>query len=385
MRFIAAGIAIADCLGGAFAARGQPVGAEPPAATPTAMPVTSTSLTYEETCNPTTFRPDEWVVVDCVQHLTNHGESTIPGVYTSVSRYDGAVPAYYVVWGTHDGQYGFVNPEDTSYAPDDIGPGQTVEIVAQVLFKMSEGTFQYEMGAFSDGELLAPLVPVRLVATYGSAEPWGDLLAESHPLTEQAAEGMSSALYETMITNRGSRTISDLDVTLRFGNATLVDSAPPPESRNEAVKLARWDLASFGKESLAPGESLVIHTTYGSPEPQTCVDVDNAVIVQAAVAGERRLYGTRADLRRLVGGCPPVLGGEPMEVPSPTVGGGGETALLPPATGNATAVIALPHTGDGTTGRYGQVPSREATEIVGIALLLFGTAIAHRRTRLPRS
>jgi hypothetical protein len=378
------------CLGSALAATGRRAAAQSPEATP----APSVSISLDETCSPTTFRPHEWVVVTCVQRLTNRGDKLVSGVYTGVSnyRFDPVPPSYYVMWTRQDDQFLSVGTQTTIYPSYDIPPGETVQAETVVLFNMVEGTFEFELIAFLTGdpytgdEPLASSQRITLAATLGAPEPPNDLIVELRPLTEQAPEGMSSALYDTTITNRGSTAISDLNVTLRSGGAALVTSEPVFESQNQAVELASWNLASFGNESLAPGESLVLHTTYGVPEGQDCAYPEIAAVVQATVSGERGLYGARSDEGRVLGACPPGYGGgEPAEVPTPSVSGGGETALLPPTTSNATPSVALPHAGDGTTSSDGQVSSRGAIAIVGIALLLFGTAIAHRRTRSRRS
>jgi hypothetical protein len=116
-------------------------------------------------------------------------------------------------------------------------------------------------------------------------------------MSEQVdGDGVASATYGTIVVNRGSSAITELKVTNRYSDpAVLVEAEPAPASEKAAFDLATWDLASFGKESLAPGESFVLATTYGHASEGGCGYVTSGVVVEAVVGSERQLYGARPD------------------------------------------------------------------------------------------
>ncbi|MBE3111127.1 MAG: hypothetical protein IMZ46_11565, partial [Acidobacteria bacterium] len=67
--------------------------------------------------------------------------------------------------------------------------------------------------------------------------------------------------------------------------------------------LYTWDLASFGRESLPPGESLVLRMSYAPAADYDCASVDTGTIVEATVDGKTERYGVRPDEQPQLGEC----------------------------------------------------------------------------------
>ncbi len=125
---------------------------------------------------------------------------------------------------------------------------------------------------------------------------------------------------------------------------------PAPASEKAAFELAFWDLASFDKDSLAPGESLVLKTTYGHVSDDGCGSAAGGVMVEATVGRQKQFYGVRPDPGEWaeVGNCQaeggPGGGDDGTGVRDGQGGGGGgyevpleamPIPLRPPATGLA--------------------------------------------------
>ena len=127
-------------------------------------------------------------------------------------------------------------------------------------------------------------------------------------------------------------------------SAVFLEAESPAASEQTDVQLARWDLPSLGKESLAPGESLKLVTTYAAASSSSCDLIRTGAVVEATVGGATQRYGARAD--DVAGGT---CAGEDT---GDTVPGGSGPAhdspmgLVPPSGGSAEPVMA-PSTGDG--------------------------------------
>ena len=169
---------------------------------------------------------------------------------------------------------------------------------------MSEGTFTTE-AVLSAGGRQGLARPIRFVATKDAADPPAGLVVTEELVGGPTdGEAVPTATYETKITNRGSSAVTKLAVTDRYDEyASFVGGEPAPSTRNPEVQLASWDLAAFGKDSLAPGESLVLRTTYGPGSGSDCSDVTPGIVVEAMVDGQERLYGARAEDSATVGKC----------------------------------------------------------------------------------
>jgi len=264
-------------------------------------------LTFEHKCTPDTFRPGEWVVVECVARSANEGRDTLTDISWSVGgTYSGTLPDYFFVWSKRDGEPQPANTGGLMFGGYDLRPGQTAETRTVLLLRMSEGTFETELDLTAQGwEVLVLTKPIRFVARAEAADPPGDLLVTKELVGGPAGEeAMPTATYETRITNQGSSPITELRVTDRYSYSMVrVDVQPAPASRTDELQIASWDLASFEKESLAPGESLVLRTTYGPDEMIDCEYATTGVVVEATVDGQERRYGARAEEGAELGEC----------------------------------------------------------------------------------
>jgi hypothetical protein len=239
-----------------------PVAAETP---------TPSAGTFEVICTPDTFQPGVWVVTECTTTITNGTQDVAPAGYLSVRTVGGPIPDYFWISNVRDGEYVPVGIGDLSFKGDGLGPGQSSESHLIGLLRMSEGTWRGEDTLFS-GDREVATIPVQLAADEGAAAPPQDLLLTKTLVDELTPDGgpASSVTYETKITNQGSTTLFDVTVTDRTEYVDLVKAEPAPVTRNDAVHLVTWDLASFGKDSLAPGESLVLRLTYGPSDESGC-------------------------------------------------------------------------------------------------------------------
>jgi hypothetical protein len=362
MRFsISSAVILCSLVAGMFTTRAT-------AQTPVPTPSPPSALSLDEKCSPTTFRPDEWIVLDCIQRVTNNGSEAAAGAYTMVNSFQGNTPSYLNVWSRRGGKYLSLEPGSTTYPPFDVGPGETSETETAVLMKMPRGTFTFELGVFVNDEMLTSQT-VTLDAEPGAADPPTDVVI-AEPVVSVASDG-TSGVFETRITNKGSSTITDLTLTDRLAEGTLVSEEPEPSTRLSDVSLMQWGLASFGKTSLAPGESLLLETTYGQEDGRGCGYAVLGLVVQAKVGAEERLYGS--EVQQSWGNCPAggQGGGEP--VPPPSGGQGTEPAA---ATGTpGTEGVALPHTGDVADGtKAGLGTLAEGLAVAGVLLAVLGHA-----------
>jgi len=286
----------------------------------TPTPAPSLSLAFSAGCNPT-FRPDIWVPVDCTISITNSGSSVLSFGGATVGSYEGTTPEFFTVWSKGDGQFQPATSNVITWPAVQVAPGATAQVEALTLVQMHEGTFRFNLEMRADGQPLAPQT-LQYTATPGAADPPTDLLL-TKTLVENPAE-CETVTFETRITNQGSSAVTALTLTDRLDGTVLVSASPSPAAQYADAGLIRWDLASLGKQSLAPGESLVVRTTYGVAQSWQCAQAGGGVVAEATIGGEQRPYGTRPAVK-LVGNCPPI----------PKCSGGG--TVEPPETGEGNA------------------------------------------------
>ena len=270
-------------------------------------PAAAQQRRLEVHCAPNTFQPDVWVVSECTTHITNNTQEVAPAGYLSVSSdgtFDGPLPNYFWMWNIADGEYAPVGGSDLSFEGASLQPGQSTESHLVGLLRMSEGTWRGEDTLFS-GDREVVTIPLQLVAKADATAPPQDLLLVKKLVAGETADGAPSptATYETAIANVGLTIVTSLTMTDRADFVDLVEAQPAPATRNDEFHLVTWDLASFGKESLAPGESIVVRTTYGPLDHSGCSYVSSGVVVEAEVDGRVERYGTRPEEEALVGDC----------------------------------------------------------------------------------
>ncbi len=355
--------------GAAFA---TPAAAQPPTPTPS----TPSALVLDEKCTPTTFRPDEWVVVDCIQRVTNNSSAWVFGAYTMVERYEGTIPSYYVMWSRRADNYLPVPSATTSYPGFGLGPGETSEMETAVLFKMPQGKFSFDLGVFVNDEMVTSQTIVLDAEPGAAAPPAGPLIAE--PIFSIASDGTSGE-FDVRITNSSKSGITALTLTDRLPDGILIADDPKPAAAFSDVSLMQWDLSSFGKKSLAPGESLLLKMTHGLQGYGGCGVVSFGLVVRATVDGEERLYGR--EVAQSWGDCPEGGEGGGGFVPSvPPTGIESGIAASPATDGSGTQAITAPRSGEGngaTTRGLGTLA--EALAVAGVLLTVLGHAA--RRVR----
>ena len=258
--------------------------------------------------------------VDCTISVTNNGDSVLSFGGATVGSYEGTTPEFFTVWSKGDGQFQPVTGNTISWPAVQVAPGATAQVEALALVLMHQGTFRFNLDMSADGQPLAPQ-PLQYTATPGATDPPTELLV-TKTLVENPAE-CETVTFETRVTNQGSAVVTALTLTDRLDGAVLVAASPSPAAQYADAGLITWDLASLGKQSLAPGESLALRTTYGVAQSWQCAQAGGGVVAEATIGGEQRLYGTRPAVK-LVGNCPPI----------PKCGGGG--TVEPPDTGEGT-------------------------------------------------
>ena len=253
-------------------------------------------------------------------------------------------------------------------------PGQTIATRMVVLLRMRAGTYESDLEAVSaQGEVMLRS-PIRYSASADAVEPRRDLLVSRKLLRGGSGE---KAVYETTVTNQGSSAVTDLTLTERYNeSAVFLAAEPPAASEQTDVQLARWDLPSLGKESLAPGESLKLVTTYAAASPSSCDLIRTGAVVEATVGGATQRYGARAD--DVAGGT---CAGEDT---GDTVPGGSGPAhdspmgLVPPS-GGSTEPVMIPSTGDGAAPGGGDARWAVAgLAAAGVALVVAARLIRKR-------
>ena len=358
------------------------------AAVPAPVTAEELGLTFENTCTPDTFRPNEWVVVECDSRLANEGEGPLVNTRARIGSPRGVTPDYFWMWYTLNGEFTPISGSALSIGREGgvLEPGQSVESRLVVLLRMpGEGTYESDL-TLSVGQQDVLTQPIRYTATAEAAAPPAGLEVAHWLMSEQVdGDGVASATYGTIVVNRGSSAIMELKVTNRYSDpAVLVEAEPAPASENAAFEIASWDLASLGKESLAPGESFVLATTYGHASEGGCGYVISGVVVEAVVGSERQLYGARPDPDQwaMVGDCQDAgrPGGGDGGASVGDGQGGGEGI---PGGGGGGPPVAPAATGEGPTPCGNDLWWTAALAAVGASLV--GAALAlRRRARLGR-
>ena len=349
------------------------------AAGPAAVSAEEMGLTFEDTCTPDTFRPNEWVVLVCDIRLANGGQDPLGGISVRIGSPRGVTPDYYWMWYTINGEFVPVEGSALSFgrAIGILQPGQTVISRVVGLVRMpEEGTYESDL-TVSVGRQDVQMLAMPLTAVAGAPAPPAGLLVTKRLASRQAdSYGVASATYFTTVTNQGSSPVTELKVTDRYSDpAVLVGADPAPASEKAAFELASWDLASFGKESLAPGESLVLRTTYGPAQGSDCGYVTSGVVVEAVVGGQRQFYGAHPDPDQwaMVGDCQ----GENR----PGGGDGGVSV----GDGQGGGPMSAPGTGEGPSPSGGNAWWMTAVLAAGGASLVGAALALRRRARLgPR-
>lgn len=336
-------------------------------------------LSVEEKCGPTTFRPNEWVVYECLVRLTNDGNTPLSNVTSGYKSSSGVIPQYFFVLYELNGKPMPIDPTTTSYGGGyTLQPGQTANVRLDVLVEMpSEGVYDGEWPALVDG-VEVPTAPLHFEGKADAPEPPTGLeITLTRVMSSNRKLDPNSTDTQTVIVNRTSQPVTELTITEHWGgDGTLRTADPAASAISLDANLAEWDLASFGKQSLAPGETLVVQKTYEPITEGGCGSVQTGVMVEATIDGEVQRFGAGAGNTSI--GCasedvtPPDSGDDIASHLSPTG--------RPPSTGSIEAVRA-PSAGEGS-------PSESTSTVMYAALTAIGVAFVGAaqlvRRRTPR-
>lgn len=320
---------------------------------PAASAQTPSAATLEVTCTPNTFQPDVWVVVECVTVITNTSQTDMPRGQLNILSVNGPVPLYFFISLLVDGDNAPIGSGQLGFDVPPLAPGASSTSHLVVLLKMTQGTWHGRDSVMAGSEEVGTL-DLQLTADPHATAPSQDLL-----VTKKLVQGPPSNetqpqidVYETKVTNQSSSTITNLTLTERPDYYGSAESDPSPATHDAALGLVTWDLASFGKDSLAPGESLVLRQTYPLSEESGCLPGSSAAIVEATVAGNLERVGARAD-EEYSGQC--LLIGH-------SDSGLGEGMPVPPQTGAGDMPIGF--------GRGGEGPSDSTFDLLWAATFL---------------
>jgi hypothetical protein len=257
----------------------------------------SPSASFQVTCTPDTFQPNEWVVIDCVTIVTSNSDDLAWGGLLSVMTAGGPIPDYSWVSLDVDGEQVPVGPGALSFQVLALQPGQSSKSELIGLLRMSEGTWQGE-DSLNAGENELAKLDVRLTASDDAPPPPSDLsvTTTSQKTPSQHSSEPSSATFETVIRNESSSPVTYLKVTEQSdgGYVTSSDPEPSAEFGRDGVNHIFWDLSSFGRDSLGPGQSLSIRNDYVPADTGECTSIERAVVVEADSGDGIKRYGVPA-------------------------------------------------------------------------------------------
>jgi hypothetical protein len=333
---------------------------------PPAASADASDLAIESTCGPNVFRPNEWVVNQCLIRVTNTGDAPLTHISTDYGTASGVIPDHYFVLYEIDGQPLPIEPTGLSFGSGGaLEPGQSVDVRLLTLLKMpGEGAYEGEWPTTVDGEIVPGSEPLHYEAHADAAEPPTNLEVVQARL---GRPGDESVTFETTITNRSSSEVTELSLNEHYGEGVTLAEVEPAGAELTGVNLLKLDLISFGKESLVPGETITLRTTYESADPSRCQLAESGLVVEATVGGERQLYGARA-------GGAPVCGPERVVEPRPVPGEDGDGRggpVEPPPTG-ASEAVRVPSTGEGPSST--SIPATACAVLVAVGLALVGAA-----------
>jgi hypothetical protein len=318
----------------------EPVGG---AANDTTVSQADELLVFENSCTPTTFRPDEWTLIECVNRFTSQVDVALSDVGTSITGCSGVVPNFVFILSQRDSEFVPIETAPSgSFGGFELPAWNTVDTRTLLLLRTVEGTLSCDLAVRANGAVVDTR-ELTFVAARGAAHPLTDLQM-TRELVDVSPDGQL-VTFEVTVTNQSSTSISALTLTERRDWALLKAAEPSPLAQLPDVELVMWDLSSFGREALEPGESLALRESYGPDLPFNCAQAGGGLVAEAIFDGEQRFYGLRLE-PRLVGNCPPIRPPS-AETPTPSPSNGGGPVVLPgtgeepgEARGDATAAAA---------------------------------------------
>ena len=343
---------------------------------PPSASAVGSDVKIEETCGPYVFRPNEWVVYQCLIRATNTGDEPARGIVTSITGSSGIILDVYFILFDVDGSPLPIEPTARSFsAGGELAPGVTANVRLLVLLKTTEeGAYDAVWTTRADGDIVFT-DPIHYEARDDAEAPPTGLSVE-----QVGRSRGRQAIFTTTITNHNSSSVTRLLLMQHYGPDGVEPAGSSPREREYygGANLAKWDLSAFGLDGLAPGETLTLETTY---ESRGNCYVQSGVLVEAIVDGGQQLYGASA------GSASAECSGDVALPPEPAAGGGeaGDMPLPaePPATGNG--VVRAPTTGEGPSSRPTSAAVCVALTVVGVALVELATLVRRRARRRQRA
>jgi hypothetical protein len=247
-------------------------------------------VSIEQTCSPKEFRPNEWVVHECLITVTNTGTGPVRDFVSSLTRSSGVRLDVYFVLFTADGAPLPIEPTLSQFGVDgELAPGASVRLRLVVLLRSSEeGVYDAVWTTRHGGQVMLE-DPKHYEIREEAALPPKDLSVE------QASRSQGTqAVFTTTITNNSASPVTQLSVMEHYGPNGVLPTRLRPQWQEEypgGANLTKWDLASLGLDELRPGETLTLETAYDSNGADF---VQSGVVVQATVNGEEQSYGASA-------------------------------------------------------------------------------------------
>lgn len=245
-------------------------------------------LKVDETCSPHIFRPNEWVLHECLIHVTNVGDTPLSNFETVWSFSSGVDPDWYFVLYEVDGIPRPIDPTALRFGiAGTLQPGQSSDTRLNVLLRMpTEGVYDGGWNIEADGQVVAAAPPVHYEARADAADP-----PTGVAISQAGEQKGASAVFHTTITNNSPSAITQLTVSEHYGSyLTPAETQFEPSQPTPNAGLLQWDLAALGVQSLASGESLTFSTTYTSDDPSVLARL--GTMVEATVDGEDQLFGS---------------------------------------------------------------------------------------------
>jgi hypothetical protein len=323
----------------------------------------------EETCGPYVFRPNEWVVYQCLIRATNTGDEPARDIVTTITGSSGIILDAYFILFEVDGSPLPIEPTAKSFsAGGELAPGVTANVRLLVLLKTtSEGAYDAVWTTRANGDVVFT-DPIHYEARDDAEAPPTGLSVE-----QVGRSRGRQAIFTTTITNHSSSSVTRLLLMEHYGpnGVEPAGSSPREWEYYGGANLAKWDLSAFGLDELAPGETLSLETTYESR--RNCY-VQSGVLVEATVDGEQQLHGASA------GSASAECSGD-VALPAEPAAGGDEAGSMPlpsepPATGNEA--VRAPATGEGPSSTSIPVAAYAALAVTGVAVI-GGAQLVRRR------
>ena len=167
----------------------------------------------EETCGPYVFRPNEWVVYQCLIRATNTGDEPARDIVTSITGSSGIILDAYFILFEVDGSPLPIEPTAKSFsAGGELAPGVTANVRLLVLLKTTEeGAYDAVWTTRANGDVVFT-DPIHYEARDDAEAPPTGLSVE-----QVGRSRGRQAIFTTTITNHSSSSVTRLLLMKHYG------------------------------------------------------------------------------------------------------------------------------------------------------------------------